>query len=85
MLVWHYHNDNLPAPPAEIALTLRVLSAARALVQHYRVDNEHGNAYAAWQALGSPQQVSGSSQAALEQAGPPPLLAAPAWVSTQND
>ncbi|TPG66621.1 GH39 family glycosyl hydrolase [Hymenobacter nivis] len=84
VLVWNYHNDDLPAPPAEIALTLRSLPATRALVQHYRVDAAHGNAYAAWQALGSPQQVSGPQQAALEQAGQLPLLAAPAWVSTQN-
>lgn len=80
MFLWHYHNDNPPAPPVETALTLRGLLAARVSVQHYRVDKEHGDAYAARHGL-APASI-GAQQAALEQAGP--LLAAPAWVSTQN-
>ena len=84
VLVWHYHNDDLPAPPAAVALTLRGLPAGRVLVQHYRVDQTHGNAYAAWQQLGSPQTVSPAQRAALEKAGQLALLDSPAWVSTQN-
>ncbi|MGI4834347.1 MAG: GH39 family glycosyl hydrolase [Janthinobacterium lividum] len=82
VLLWHYHNDDLPAPPAEIALALGGLGAEKVLVQHYRIDQTHSNAYTAWQALGSPQAVSAAQRQALEQAGQLALLTSPAWVST---
>ena len=84
VLVWHYHNDALPGAPAEIALTLRGVPATQALLQHYRIDEAHSNAYTTWQALGSPQQVSDSQRAQLTQAGQLALLTSPSWVSTQN-
>ncbi|QKG56491.1 beta-xylosidase [Hymenobacter sp. BRD128] len=84
VLVWNYHNDALPAPPAEVALTLQGLATAKAQVQHYRIDNEHSNAYTAWQALGSPQQVSAAQRTSLGQAGQLAQLTAPASVSLQN-
>jgi xylan 1,4-beta-xylosidase len=81
VLLWNYHNDDLPAPPAEITLTLGGIAAEKALVQHYRIDQGHSNAYIAWQALGSPQAVSAAQRQALEQAGQLALLTSPAWVS----
>jgi xylan 1,4-beta-xylosidase len=84
VLVWNYHNDALAAPPAEVELTLQGLATAKAQVQHYRIDEEHSNAYTAWQAQGSPQQVSATQRATLEEAGQLAQLAAPASVSLQN-
>lgn len=84
VLVWHYHNDVLPAPAAAVELTLQGLPAQRALVQHYRVDETHSNAYTLWQQQGSPQTVTGPQRAALEQAGQLALLAPPARVSTKG-
>ncbi len=84
ILVWNYHNDALPAPPAEVELVLQHVPAATASVQQYRVDNEHSNSYTAWQAMGSPQQVSDAQRTALEQAGQLVLLTSPTWVSTKN-
>ena len=81
VLLWHYHSDDLPAPPAEIDLMLQGLPAARVLTQHYRIDHDHSNAYTAWQVLGSPQQVAPTQHEALRQAGRLALLDAPAWVS----
>ncbi|WP_317172671.1 GH39 family glycosyl hydrolase [Hymenobacter polaris] len=82
VLLWHYHSDDLPAPPAETTLALGGLAAEKVLVQHYRIDQAHSNAYAAWQALGSPQAVTPAQRQALEQAGQLALLTSPAWVST---
>ena len=84
VLVWHYHNDVLPAPAAAVELTLQGLPAQRALVQHYRVDETHSNAYTLWQQQGSPQTVTGPQRAALEQAGQLALLEPPARISTKN-
>jgi xylan 1,4-beta-xylosidase len=38
-------------------------------VTEYRVDQQHGNAYEAWKAMGSPQPPDAKQYAALEQAG----------------
>ena len=84
VLVWNYHNDALPAPPAEVELTVRGLATPQAQVQHYRIDEEHSNAYTAWQALGSPQQVSAAQRATLEKAGQLAQLTAPTSISLQN-
>jgi xylan 1,4-beta-xylosidase len=84
ILVWNYHNDDLPAPSAEVELVLQHLPAATASVQQYRVDTEHSNAYTAWQAMGSPQQVSDTQRTALAQAGQLALLTSPTWISTKN-
>jgi len=84
VLVWNYHNDDLPAPPTEVVLTLQGLAAEKALVQHYRIDTEHSNAYTAWQALGSPPAVPTAQRAALVQAGQLAELTSPAWISTKK-
>ena len=84
VLVWNYHNDDLPAPPTEVALTLQGLAPEKALMQHYRIDKEHSNAYTAWQALGSPPVVSAPQRLALEQAGQLAEFTSPAWVSTKD-
>jgi xylan 1,4-beta-xylosidase len=83
VLVWNYHNDQLPAPASEVELTLRGVPA-KAKLQHYRIDNEHSNSYTAWQALGSPQQVSAAQRTALEKAGQLALLNSPTPVTAKN-
>jgi xylan 1,4-beta-xylosidase len=35
----------------------------------YRIDNDHSNAFTAWQRMGSPQQPTASQYAALEKSG----------------
>jgi xylan 1,4-beta-xylosidase len=86
ILVWNYHNDNLPAPAAQVALTLQGLpaKAKRATLRHYRIDEQHSNAYTAWKALGSPQQVTASQQTALAQAGQLAQLTAPTSLKLRN-
>jgi xylan 1,4-beta-xylosidase len=54
VLVWHYHDDDLPGPDAAITLTVTGLPRGTPLVTHYRIDREHSNSYAAWQRMGSP-------------------------------
>jgi xylan 1,4-beta-xylosidase len=56
ILLWHYHDDDIPGPDAEVTLTIQGLSATRSpRARIWRVDQEHGDAFAAWQAMGSPQ------------------------------
>jgi xylan 1,4-beta-xylosidase len=69
VLVWHYHDDDLPAPAAEVELTIDGLPAVRPTLTHYRVDREHSNAYEVWKKQGSPQQPTLEQYAELERAG----------------
>lgn len=82
VLVWHYHDDDVPGPDAAIDLTVEGVSPAvqRALVRHYRIDEQHSNAYAAWKRMSSPQELSPELRARLEAAGQLQLLASPEWV-----
>jgi xylan 1,4-beta-xylosidase len=85
-LVWNYHDDDVPAPPAEVSLTVAGIptAASRVLVRHYRIDDVHSNAYTAWLRLGSPQQPTAEQYAHLEAAGQLELLHSPEWLSTQD-
>ncbi len=71
VMVWHYHDDDLPGPAAAVELQLANLPAktGRATVEHYTIDADHSNAYSAWQKLGSPQKPTPQQYDQLEQAG----------------
>ena len=77
VLVWNYHDDNLPAPAAEVTLTIEGLRNGRPTVTHYRVDQDHSNAYTVWQSMGSPPHPSPAQHARLEKAGQLQMLIPP--------
>jgi xylan 1,4-beta-xylosidase len=69
VLVWNYHDDDLPGPAAEVTLTIDAVTNGKPRVTHYRVDRDHSNAYTDWQAQGSPQPPSPAQKHALVLAG----------------
>jgi xylan 1,4-beta-xylosidase len=79
VLLWHYHDDDLPGPDAAVTLTLAGLpaEAARARITHYRIDADHSNAFTAWQRLGAPAQPTPAQYAALERAAELATIEAP--------
>jgi xylan 1,4-beta-xylosidase len=76
VLVWHYHDDDLPGPAAQVRLELAGLPVGDRSVpfSHYRVDDEHGNAYQAWRALGSPPAPTDDQYAQMRAAAADLLL-----------
>jgi xylan 1,4-beta-xylosidase len=70
ILVWHYHDDDVAGPAADVALSLEGLDVknGQARVQHFRVDTDHSNVYTAWQRMGSPAMPSSAQYTQLEQA-----------------
>jgi xylan 1,4-beta-xylosidase len=86
VLVWNYHDDELGAAAAAVRVAMNGIpkAAAHVLVQHYRIDNEHSNAYTVWKQLGSPQQPSPEQYARLEAAGQLQLLGSPEWRQPQD-
>jgi xylan 1,4-beta-xylosidase len=79
VLLWNYHDDDLPAPDAQIVLTIDRLpeSVKQVGIRHYRMDETHSNAFTAWKKLGSPQKPSAEEYARLEAAGRLEMLGAP--------
>jgi len=77
ILVWNYHDDDLPVPPATIALAIDGLSGRTATITEYRVDDRHSNSYEVWKAMGSPESLTPSQKATLEKAGQLQTMGAP--------
>ncbi|WP_218025745.1 GH39 family glycosyl hydrolase [Capsulimonas corticalis] len=71
VLVWHYHDDDVPGAPASVELRLRDLPWGDGAVTltHYRIDERHSNAFTVWKDLGSPQEPTPAQYAQLEKAG----------------
>ena len=86
MLVWHYHDDDVPGPDADVELALDHLPLANgdALLTHYRIDADHSNSYEAWLNMGSPLPLTEDQHAKLELAGQLAELAPPQNVRVKD-
>jgi xylan 1,4-beta-xylosidase len=71
VLIWHYHDDDVPGPDAQVDLALNNLPLANgdATMTRYGIDPDHSNSYAAWLRMGSPQPLSDKQFSELEKAG----------------
>jgi xylan 1,4-beta-xylosidase len=87
VLVWNYHDDDLPGPEAGVRIQLTGLpaSAKRVQVRHYRIDETHSNAWTAWKKMGSPQQPTAEQYAALEAAGQLQEFESPRWIDIAKE
>jgi xylan 1,4-beta-xylosidase len=82
ILLWHYHDDDVPGPDAAVELVVDHLPAwaGPVRVRHFQIDGDHSNAYTAWLHLGSPQHPTPEQYAELQRAGqlseitPTPLI-----------
>jgi xylan 1,4-beta-xylosidase len=59
-------------------------AAGEVLVEHYRIDNDHSNAYTVWQQMGSPQKPTAEQYGRLEAAGQLQLLHSPEWLPVKD-
>jgi xylan 1,4-beta-xylosidase len=71
VLVWHYHDDDLPGAAANVTLQISGLNelAQTPRVTHFCIDETHSNAFTVWKRQGSPQLPTPSQYAELEKAG----------------
>ncbi len=86
ILIWNYHDDDLPAPAAPIDLVIEGLpqDTKKALSEHFRIDAHHSNSFTAWKEMGSPQSPSPVQYETLEAAGQLQLLNSPEWISLDH-
>jgi xylan 1,4-beta-xylosidase len=87
VMVWHYHDDDVPGPDASVSLELDALPLASgpATLRHYRIDENHSDSFAAWQRLGKPAQPIPEQYAQLESAGQLAALGAPETITVNQN
>jgi xylan 1,4-beta-xylosidase len=68
VLLWNYHDADVPAPASPIRLVVDGIKTATATIDGYRMDSSHGNSYSAWQRMGSPQHLTVEQREQLEKA-----------------
>jgi xylan 1,4-beta-xylosidase len=82
ILIWNYHDDDVAtgAVLIELAITGLPSNAQHGLLEHFRLDSDHSNAFSAWKEMSSPQSPSAAEYTRLESAGQLQLLTSPAWI-----
>lgn len=86
ILVWHYHDDDLPKPDADVSLELSGFSqyGERIRLRHFRVDERRSNSYTRWLKMGSPQNLFDEQKAELKEGGRLEKLESPKEVYVQG-
>ena len=86
ILVWNYADDDVPAPAAPVDLTITGLPSGEhsALLEQFRLDSNHSNAFTAWKGMGSPQSPTADQYEQLESAGQLHLLTSPQWIHVKD-
>ena len=85
ILVWNYHDDDLPVPNSNIEIAITGLPATNVLVQEYRIDKEFSNSYEVWKKMGSPQKPIPEQITELEKAGQLKLFTSPEWIKANTN
>jgi xylan 1,4-beta-xylosidase len=86
VMVWNYHDDDVPADAAEVKVAITGIPAGtkKVLLEHYRIDDAHSNSYTVWKAMGSPQSPTPEQYERLKEAGQLELLQSPEWIDVEQ-
>lgn len=86
VLMWHYHDDDVEGPAANVSVTLdglpRTIREAR--LQYFQIDSDHSNSFTVWKDMGSPQTLTAEQFARLEKAGQLAQIEVPRNVSVEQ-
>jgi len=85
IMVWNYHDKNdLNVVPATIHIKVENVPTTKALLNHYRIDQELSNSYTEWKKMGSPQNPNTDEIEHLKNAGELQLLSSPTWLKFKD-
>ncbi|ADV84584.1 GH39 family glycosyl hydrolase [Terriglobus saanensis] len=85
VLLWNYHDaDTTAAAATATSVEVRGVPAGKVLVEHFRIDETHSNAYTVWKAMGSPQHPTEEQIARLKETGQLQMLGSPVWVQSEG-
>lgn len=69
VMLWNYHDDDLAAADANIALEVNGIPSNNVTITQYRIDKKYSNSYEAWKKMGSPQNPTPEQYKELERSG----------------
>lgn len=84
VMVWNYHDLNVLGDVSNVEVHLEHIPTEKALLHHYRIDQQHSNSYEVWKEMGSPQNPTPEQFAELESAGQLQLLLSPQYVHIED-
>ena len=86
ILLWNYQDEDVASAGSAVSVSMKGIPASvhRVLLQHYRIDDNHSNAYTVWKKMGSPQNPTAEEYARLQAAGQLELLDSPRWISPKD-
>ncbi|MFZ0270274.1 MAG: beta-xylosidase [Acidobacteriaceae bacterium] len=86
VMLWNYQDDVGLGADSPVQVTIRGVPVAvrHVLVEEYRIDDHHSNAFEVWKEMGSPQVPSAEQLAKLKAAGQLELMGSPRWVVVEN-
>jgi xylan 1,4-beta-xylosidase len=86
VMVWHYHDDDVDGPVADVTLAVDGLpqGVKQARMQRFQIDADHSNAFTVWKKMNSPSKPTAEQFARLEKAGQLAELEAPKNVTVEK-
>ena len=86
VFVWNYQDNAVPGPDSTVKVSISGIppTVRRVLVQQFRIDKDHSNAFTAWQAMGSPQHPDAEQFAKLQAAGQLQQKGSPTWATASD-
>jgi xylan 1,4-beta-xylosidase len=86
VMVWNYADDDVAGAAAAVRMTIVGMPVAvhRALIEEYRIDAMHSNAFAVWKQMGSPQDPSAEQYEQLKAAGQLESMGSPRWATVEG-
>ena len=85
IMVWNYHDDDIPGAAEAIEINIDGLAATKIILTEYRIDNEHSNSYEVWKKMGSPQNPTKEQIAELEKAGQLQMMGKPQKLNVKSN
>jgi xylan 1,4-beta-xylosidase len=85
VMVWNYHDVNdLEVLDSPVTISMEGIPVEKALLSHYRINQEFSNSYTLWKEMGSPQNPTASQIDELEKAGQLHLYSSPEWIDIKG-
>jgi len=84
VLVWNYHDQEADVPPTDVSVNINGLPNERVLIEHFRVDEHHGNPYRLWLEMGAPEYMTDEQIARLHEASELPLYESPSYTKVDE-
>jgi xylan 1,4-beta-xylosidase len=82
VLLWHHHDIDRPGPSGNIELSISGLPGGTGsyLLEHFRIDQHHSNAFEVWKRMGAPQNPTQAQTVELEKSARLEIIDSPSWI-----